>query len=404
MIKNQIYEILAPAGNPEKLRVALSYGADAVYLGGYLFGLRSAAGNFSIKDIEKSISYAHKRNKKVYMTLNTFPKNEELKEIEEYLKIIKNIELDALIIADPGVFSLAREITNIPIHISTQSSVTNHKSVSLWKNQGVKRIILARELSIKEAKYIREKVDIELEMFIHGSMCMSYSGKCTISNYTVFRDANRGGCVNSCRWDYTLYKDQGIELEKENPISSYIMNSKDLQAILQIPEMIEAGVSSFKIEGRMKSFLYVASTISVYRDVIDTYLEKGYLPLDKQKKWFNQINSIPNRSFTTGFLENRAKKESVLYDNKKPKDIVKYIGIVLKTLKDKILVDVKNTILKGDEVKLLGFDGKVYFLKIKTIQGIDGEYLDKINANNIAFLNKDFSIFQNQVICLEKVL
>ncbi len=387
-------ELLAPAGDFDKLKVAVSYGADAVYIGGSAFGLRSSAGNFSISQIEKGINFAHKYNTKVYLVVNTFPNNSEIKQIENYLGILKNISLDALIIADPGVISLARELTPFNIHLSTQSSVTNIETVKFWRQNGISRIVLGREVSIEEAKLIYAQSDMELELFIHGSMCMSYSGKCTISNYTANRDANRGGCVNSCRWEYSISNiSDFIPFTK-----SYAMNSKDLWAVDQIPEMIDAGISSLKIEGRMKSHLYLSNTVSIYRKIIDNYLNnKSILPTDSFKKLFNDL---PNRGFSSGFLKSTANRDSILYDNLKNPSQSNYIGIVKKITEQYILLQTKNTFHQGDSLIFYLFTGETIFYDVSVMYNINQEIIPIAHANSLILLPKHPLIQENNVASL----
>ncbi len=382
--KSQGVELLAPAGDFEKLKVALSYGADAVYLGGEAFGLRSAAGNFSLNEIERAVAFAHKLNRKVYLTLNTFPNNYEIDETAQYIKCLKEIALDAIIIADPGVFLLVKELTDHPIHLSTQASVTHVEAVKFWVKQGVSRIVLGREVSIDEVKAIKDQCDVELEMFIHGSMCMSYSGKCTISNYTANRDANRGGCVNSCRWDYSL----STLTDNVSFTQSYIMNSRDLWAVDSVSGMIADGVDSLKLEGRMKSHLYLATTVSIYRQIIDSCLDNGSIEDSDRSRWVNQLNAIPNRGFSTGFLEGQAERESILYDNVKPNGKSNYIGVVKEVGDDFILLQVKNRFFLGDSIKFLTFTGEEIMVQVDKIQDISREHIPEAKPNSLVFLKK----------------
>ncbi len=382
--KSRGVELLAPAGDFEKLKTALSYGADAVYLGGEAFGLRSAAGNFSLNEIEKAVAFAHKLKRKVYLTLNTFPNNHEIDETAQYIKCLKDIALDAVIVADPGVFALVRELTDFHLHLSTQASVTHVEAVKFWVKQGVSRIVLGREVSIDEVKAIKEQCDIELEMFIHGSMCMSYSGKCTISNYTANRDANRGGCVNSCRWDYSL----STLTDKESFTQSYIMNSKDLWAVDSVPGMIAGGVDSLKLEGRMKSHLYLATTISIYRQILDLCLEKREIEQPDRLRWVNQLNSIPSRGFSNGFLEGLAGRDSILYDNVKPNGKSNYIGVVKEVGNDFILLQVKNRFFAGDSIKFLTFAGEELVVQVDEIKDISREPISEAKPNSLVFLQK----------------
>lgn len=376
-------ELLAPAGDLEKLKIAVSYGADAIYIGGEAFGLRSAAGNFTLKEMEKGIEYGHKYNKKIYLTLNTFPNEHEIKGIEGYLKKLNRLNLDAIIVADLGVFSLVKKITSFPIHISTQSSVCNSEALKFWKNKGASRVVLGREVTIDEAKTLSQN-DIELEMFIHGSMCMSYSGKCTISNYTANRDANRGGCVNSCRWDYTAYQSEHLPALD----NIYIMNSRDLWAVDHIANLINAGVHSLKIEGRMKSHLYLSTVVSAYRQILDKHLNQSHITDEEIQSWKEKLNSIPNRTFNTGFLEGRASGSSVLYDNLKADVKSNYLGTIREVLGDYFVLQVKNPFYKDDMILIKDFKGSDIPYKIEAIFNMEKEEMDKAQPNSLVYLKK----------------
>lgn len=272
-------ELLAPAGNIEKLKTAIEFGADAVYLGGSKLNLRAFADNFSLDELKEGIEFAHSRNKKVYITLNVFPHNEDLNGLEEYLKDLYEIKADAVIVSDPGIIMTAREVVpNLEIHLSTQANSVNYKTAIFWHKQGVKRIVVARELSLKEIKSMKEKIPetCEIEAFVHGSMCISYSGRCLLSNYMTGRDSNRGACAQPCRYKYSLVEEKRPNEYfpvYEDEKGTYIMNSKDLCMIEHIPDLISAGIDSLKIEGRMKSSYYVASVVKAYREAIDTYFE-----------------------------------------------------------------------------------------------------------------------------------
>ena len=395
-MSNKSIELLAPAGDFEKLKVAFSYGADAVYLAGNSHGLRNAAGNFSLSDIEKGTSLAHRLGKKVYLAVNTFPTDNEMDDISSYLKILNTFDLDAFIVSDPGVFALAKELTNKKIYLSTQSSITNIEAVKFWIEKGASRIVLAREVSIEEAKEIKRLLDIELEMFIHGSMCMSYSGKCTISNYTANRDANKGGCVNSCRWEYFLSNDPN----KMPFTKAYLMNSKDLFSVDLILNLINAEISSLKIEGRMKSNFYLANTVKSYREIIDKCLENGLTKDENRQTWINRINSYSNRYYCNGFLKNKAGKESILYDNVKLMNQSNYIGIVKDVNNDYIILQVKNSFKIGDTLNILTFDGKEIPLKIDEIKDLTYENISIANPNSLVILKKHPFVEQYNVVSI----
>lgn len=298
-------ELLAPAGDLEKLMMAVRYGADAVYIGGRKFGLRAAAGNFEPAQMAEGIAYAHKFGAKVYVTVNIFAHNRHLEEMPDYLRELEQMGVDAVLISDPGVFLIARQAApDLPLHISTQANTTNWAAVDFWKNHGAQRVVLARELSLQEIREIKDKVDIELETFVHGAMCMSYSGRCLISSYLTGRSANLGECAQPCRWKYALVEEtrpgQYFPIEEDEE-GSYVFNSMDLCMIEHIPAMLEAGIESLKIEGRMKSVHYVATVVGAYRKAIDSYLADpaGY---SFDPAWLTEIHKASHREFTTGFF------------------------------------------------------------------------------------------------------
>ncbi|MDP4177521.1 MAG: U32 family peptidase [Bacillota bacterium] len=299
-------EILAPAGNFEKLKAAIDFGADAVYLGGSKLNLRAFADNFDTEKLKQGISYAHERGKKVYLTMNVFPHNQDLNGLEEYLIEVRDLGIDALIVSDAGIIMTAKEVVpEMELHLSTQANNVNYKSALYWHKQGIKRIVLARELSLNEIKEIREKLPetCELEAFVHGSMCISYSGRCLLSNYMTGRDSNRGECAQPCRYKYYLTEEKRpgeyFDINQDDK-GTYIMNSKDLCMIEYIPELVEAGITSFKIEGRMKSSYYVAAVVKAYRMAVDSYFEdpKSY---KLNKKWLEDLMKPSHRIYYTGF-------------------------------------------------------------------------------------------------------
>lgn len=313
-------ELLLPAGNLETLKIALTYGADAVYIGGDAYSLRAKADNFSLQDMQAGIAYAHKREKKVYITANIFAHNNDLDGIRNYFSELNDLKPDGVLVADPGVFALAKEILrDIPIHISTQANTTNAESAKFWYEQGAQRIVAARELSLAELRKMREQMPdgMEIEVFVHGAMCISYSGRCLLSNYFTGRDANRGACTHPCRWKYALQEEtrpgEYLPVE-ENERGTFILNSKDLCMVSHIPELVEAGVDSLKVEGRMKSVLYVATTARAYRRAIDDYFasEEYYR---KNIDWYErEVAACTNRTFTTGFFFGKPKDEAMIYD------------------------------------------------------------------------------------------
>ena len=327
-------ELLVPASSLEVLKIAVVFGADAVYIGGEAFGLRAKAKNFSKEDMAEGIAFAHEHGVKVYVTVNILAHNDDLPGVREYLQELKELKPDALIIADPGIFTYAREICpEIECHISTQANNTNYETYRFWYRLGAKRVVTARELSLKEIREIRANIpdDMEIETFVHGAMCISYSGRCLLSNFFTGRDANQGACTHPCRWKYSVVEETrpGEYMPVyENERGTYIFNSKDLCMIEHIPEMIDAGIDSFKIEGRMKTALYVATVARTYRKAIDDYLEdpKKY---EANMPWYrDQISNCTYRQFTTGFYFGKPGDESQIYDSNTYIKEYTYLGII----------------------------------------------------------------------------
>ena len=313
-------ELLAPAGNFEKLKTALLYGADAVYLAGKTFGMRSAAANFTIEELYEAVRYTHDCGKKVYLTVNVTPHTDEYDALADYFRAISSSGVDALIVADVGVASLAKEmLPHIPLHVSTQAGCVSHADCLFWYNFGATRVVLARELSFDEIRKIREKIpaDLELEAFVHGSMCVSFSGRCLLSQYMVGRDANRGECAQPCRWDYKIYeiaevKRDGMRMElSEDERGSYIMASRDMCMIEHIPDLMQSGIASFKIEGRMKSAYYAAVTSNCYRMAIDAY-EKDPEGYTFDPQLLTELESVNHREYCTGYFYDHPMKNPQL--------------------------------------------------------------------------------------------
>jgi putative protease len=374
-------EILAPAGNLEKLKAAINFGADAVYLGGSKLNLRAFADNFTTDEIKEGIEFAHSRNKRVYVTLNVFPHNEDLKGLEDYLRELYAIKIDGVIVSDPGIIMTAREVVpNLEIHLSTQANNVNWRAAIFWYKQGVKRIVLARELSLEEIKEIREKLpeDCEIEAFVHGSMCMSYSGRCLLSNYMTGRDSNRGQCAQPCRYKYYLVEEKrpGEYIPiNEDEKGTYIMNSKDLCMIEHIPELIDAGINSFKIEGRMKSAYYVASVVKAYREAVDEYF-KDPSKYKFNSKWMDYLMKPSHRVYYTGFYfgekDKQYHKSSAYIRN------FDIIGIVEDYNKEtkRAIIQQRNKAFDGDIVEILKPKGdnssiKLYDLRDKNNKKIE---------------------------------
>ncbi|MBW4828845.1 MAG: U32 family peptidase [Clostridiaceae bacterium] len=376
-------ELLAPAGDLEKLKMAIIYGADAVYIGGEEFGLRKASKNFTLEDIEKGIKFAHDRDRKVYVTLNIIPHNEDLVGLDEYVLKLEKIGVDGVIVADPGVFSVIRRVApNIHIHLSTQASATNYETIKFWYDLGIRRVVVARELSLDEIKEIKESLpeDLEIEAFVHGAMCISYSGRCLLSNYMVGRDANRGECAHPCRWKYSLIEEKrpGEYFPiYENEKGTFIFNSKDLCMIENIPELIEAGICSFKIEGRVKSQYYVATVIRSYRKAIDEYfrLKEDYV---YKEEWLEEIKKASYRDFTTGFYFKKPTGEDQVYGSSSYIREYDFVGLVLdydeKT--EIATIEQRNRMFVGDEIEVFGPNKEFFVQKIEDMWNENGEEID----------------------------
>ena len=343
-------ELLAPAGDLERLKIAFMYGADAVYIGG-LYSLRANASNFSLEDIKEGVCYAHKLNKKVYVTVNIAMHNKEFETILGYLKDLDKIGVDAIIVSDPGIIALAKKNTNLTIHLSTQASSLNKEAIEFWKNEGVSRIVLARECLENDIKDIKDNVDIELEAFIHGAMCASYSGRCVLSNFLTMRDSNRGGCSQICRWDFDLFSSDK-HLKGEKP---FTFCAKDLSLIEYIPNLIKINVDSLKIEGRMRSSYYIATVIKVYRSVIDEYISNpdGYV---LNKKYEQILRRCANRDSTAQFFNGIFDKRVQYYNGRMEITNQDFLGVVLSYDEKTKLAKVsqRNYFKLGDKVTIFG--------------------------------------------------
>lgn len=354
-------ELLAPAGDLEKLKYAILYGADAVYIGGQVFGLRAASKNFSIEDMKEGIAFAHERGRRVFLTLNIIPHNEDINFLESYINQIKDIGLDAVILSDPGTFMFVKKYApNLEVHLSTQANNTNYMSANFWHEQGVKRVILARELSFEEISEIRAKtpMSLEIEAFVHGAMCISYSGRCLMSNYMAGRDANRGACAQPCRWEYNLVeKTRPGEYYpvEETEAGTFFFNSKDLCVIDQIPELIKSGLDSLKIEGRMKTIYYVASIVRAYRQAIDEFYKdpENYV---YNPEWFEELQKVSHREFTHGFYNNKPTHEDQLYTTSSYVRTYDFIGVVEDYDKETGMatIEQRNHFRKGDKIEIIG--------------------------------------------------
>jgi putative protease len=347
-------ELLSPAGSLEKLKYAIHYGADAVYAAGKKFGLRAKSLNFTDEELKEAINLVHASNKKIYITVNIFAHNRHIPELEDYLSFLESIKPDALIISDPAIFELAREIaTDIPIHISTQANVTSWRSVKFWHKMGAERVILARELTIDEIKEIKDKVpEMELEMFVHGAMCMSYSGRCLLSAFLNGRHANLGDCSQPCRWKYHLMEEKrpGEYFPiVEDDYGTYILNSKDLCLIDRLQEIKDAGISSIKIEGRMKSIYYVANVVRTYRKALDN-LDKNIL---SDKKLYEELDKVSHRTYTHAFFDSFDSTKTQYYKTSSYVRTHKVLGYIIDTMDNNALLDVRNKFFSGDTVEMI---------------------------------------------------
>ena len=398
-------ELLAPAGDLEKLKTALIYGADAVYFGGEMFSLRSAAGNLNIDEIKEGVEFAHNLGKRAYLTTNIFAHNEDVKPFMEYLEKIKDIPIDAFIVSDPGVLSMIKSvIPNAEIHLSTQANMTNYMTAKFWQSQGVSRIVLARELSFDEIRKIYDEIgsQMEIEAFIHGAMCISYSGRCLLSNFMIERDANRGECAHPCRWKYQIVEEKrpGVYYPiEEDERGTYIMNSKDLCMIEHIPEIIKSGITSLKIEGRMKSMFYVATIVRAYRKAIDSYLaDPDNYKFDNT--WLAELNKASNREFTTGFYLDKPDNEDQNYVTNAYSREYDFLGVVREydESTSMALVEQRNKINAGDEIEVFGPGIEYFTMKVeKMLDAETGEAIESaphaqqmINIEMNFPVNKDF--------------
>ncbi len=380
-------ELLAPAGNMEKLKMAFHYGADAVFLGGKMFNLRAGSTNFSDEELQEAVDYAHARNKRVYVTLNIIAHNKELEILPEYVKTLEKIGVDAVIVADMGVFQVVKENSNLPISVSTQASNTNWRSVKMWKELGAKRVVMAREVSLEELAEIRVKVpDIEIEAFVHGAMCIAISGRCLLSNYMTGRDANRGDCAQACRWKYKLVEEKRPDEYfpiYEDEHGTHIFNSKDLCSIEFIDKVLDAGIDSLKIEGRMKGIYYVANAVKTYREALDSYYSGDY---KYNHEWLTELQTISHRLYTEGFYEGRPDEKGQNYNDRNSySQTHKLVAKVIGHEDDgATILEIRNRLAITDEIELIkpiGPPKKINiekFIVIKT-----GEELEVVNTNAI---------------------
>lgn len=372
-------ELLVPASSLEVLKTAVRYGADAVYIGGEVFGLRAKAKNFSLEEMKEGVEFAHRYNVKVYVTANILAHNSDIEPVKAYFNDLKKVKPDALIIADPAIFTIAKEmLPDMELHISTQANNTNYGTYNFWHSLGAKRVVSARELSISEIKEIRNHIpdDLEIETFVHGAMCISYSGRCLLSSFMAGRDANKGACTHPCRWKYAVVEEsrpgQYMPVE-ENERGTYIFNSKDLCMIDHIPELVDVGIDSFKIEGRMKTALYVATVARTYRMAIDDYFENPKKYEENIPKYKTLISQCTYRQYTTGFFFGKPDETTQIYDcNVYERDYV-YLGISGEPLEDgSFVIEQKNKFCVGDKIEIMKADGRDIEANVISITDQDG--------------------------------
>lgn len=399
-------ELLIPASNLEVLKIAVLYGADAVYIGGEMYGLRAKAKNFSKEDMKEGIDYAHTHGKKVYVTANITAHNEDLTGIEKYFEELKEIKPDAVIISDPGVFEIAKEVMPVmELHISTQANNVNYATYRFWHRLGAKRVVSARELSLEEIKGIRDNIteDLEIETFVHGAMCMAHSGRCLLSNYFTGRDANRGACTHPCRWKYYLVEEtrpgEYLPVE-ENERGTYIFNSKDLCMIEYIPQLVDAGIDSFKVEGRMKTALYVASVARTYRRAIDDFFENPALYEKNIPYYKEEISKCTYRQFTTGFFFGKPDSDAQIYDNNTYIKEYTYLGIIgEKNQEGYYKLEQRNKFSVGDEIEVMKPDGRNLMLKVKGIRDEEGNEMDSCpHPKQVIYVDLGEGLEENDIL------
>ncbi|WP_210128456.1 MULTISPECIES: U32 family peptidase [unclassified Staphylococcus] len=399
-------ELLAPAGNLEKLKIAVHYGADAVFLGGQAYGLRSNADNFTLEEINEGVTFAQQYGAKIYVTTNIIAHDENIEGLDEYLKNIESAGATGIIVADPLIIETCKHVApNLEIHLSTQQSLSNYKAVEFWKNEGLDRVVLARETGAMEMKEMKDKVDIEIESFIHGAMCIAYSGRCTLSNHMTARDSNRGGCCQSCRWDYDLLEvDEDGELDlyyDENAVTPFAMSPKDLKLIESIPKMMDIGVDSLKVEGRMKSIHYIATVVSVYRKVIDAYAEDP----DNFKikpEWLTELEKCANRDTASAFIEGTPGYEEQMFGQQNKKNSAyDFCGLVLAYDETTKLATIqqRNKFEPGDEIEFFGPEIDTFRQVVDTIYDEEGNQLDAArHPLQIVQIKVDHPIYTNNMM------
>ncbi|MBP1762267.1 MAG: putative protease YrrO [Firmicutes bacterium] len=386
-------ELLLPAGDLDKLKTAILFGADAVYAGGKEYSLRAAAGNLSLPEMSEGLNFAHEHRKKLYVTVNILAHNRDLKNLPAYLESLAQLEVDGLIVADPGIMRMARQYAaHIPITVSTQANITNYEAAAVYRDLGAERLVLARELSLPEIIAIKEKVGVEVEVFVHGAMCVSYSGRCLLSHYMTGRSANTGECAHPCRYQYQLLEEKRPHEYypiEEDERGSYILNSRDLCLLSYLPRLAEAGIDSFKIEGRMKSALYVAVTASVYRQALDAYYQTGVEYSQAQwQTWMEELQSVATRPFTNGFIEGESPELQDINRTVQPRR-VDFCGIVrgYDRQREWLAVEQRANFGPGEDLQLMLAEGRILNLDLHVLYDEDGNALDRArHAKQLVYL------------------
>lgn len=394
-------ELLAPAGDIERLKIALLYGADAVYIGGSMYSLRANAINFSIDEIKESVEFAHNLGKKIYVTVNIILHNEEIDLLVDYLKELDSVGVDAIIVSDPTVVSLAKENTNLEIHISTQQSTINYESMQFWKNTGATRVVMGREVTKEELVEIKNKVDIEIECFIHGAMCASYSGRCVLSNFFTKRDSNRGGCSQICRWNFDLLTEDKEPLAGEK---EFTFCTKDLSMLKYIPDMIDIGISSLKIEGRMRSIYYIATVVNIYRKVIDEYCSnpENYSYNEKYEKI---LRNCANRDSVPQFFNNIYDSSCQYYNGREEVSNQDFLGIILDyDVNTKMAtIQQRNYFKVGDKIEIFGPNIDIIDVTIDKIWDDNNNEIDIVrHPKQIVKFRIDEQVYPNDLIRVKK--
>lgn len=391
-------ELLAPAGDLEKLKIAILYGADAVFIGGTEFSLRARASNFTLSDIKEGCEFAHQFNKKVYVTTNIIPHHEDMSGLLDYLKGLEEAGVDAIISASPYIIDTALKKTNLEVHISTQQSAMNINTVNYWHRLGAERVVLARDLTLEEIEHITTNTKAEIEVFIHGGMCAGYSGRCSLSNHLTNRDANRGGCAHSCRWFYDLKKDQ--TLAEETPFS---MSSKDLSAVHEIESLMNMGVASLKIEGRMKSLHYIATIVHTYRMIIDEYQKNG--KIENYQYYIDNLQKAENRETSTGFFHGTPKLPQQLFEQRSEKVMQNFVGLVLEydQATQTALIETRNVYHLGETLEVFSRFEKEKTFVVGHMENLKGEIVERaMRAKEPLKIKVPFEVYPFDMIRAER--